>query len=116
MIIYKRNGRKVTADFDEPWIFSISNYFAKKGISERKFIESYLNRRTKFTGVAKCLESDKYDWNYGKELAKKRLLSNYYNTVIEISYLLQEKLEWRMNQQRNTLQETLTRFTELDSK
>ena len=114
MIIYKRNGRKVTAEFDEPWIFSISNYFAKRGISERKFIEKYLNRRTKFDGVAKCMEGDKYDWNYGKNLAKQRLLSNYFNTIQELSYLLEDMLEARRKQQLKELYKTANKFKELE--
>ena len=110
MIIYKRNGLKVTAEFTEPWIYSISNYFAKRGISERKFIEDYLNRRTKFTGVAKCLPTDKYDWNYGKELAKERLIKNYKDTLVILSHMLDELLTSRNSEQHETIEYTIKKF------
>ena len=94
MIIYTRKDNTVIAKFSEGnWLYSISNLFAKKGINERKFIEEYLSRRTNFTGKAKCHEEDTFDLKFGRELAKKRLIENYNQTIRIISILLAKNVE-----------------------
>lgn len=104
MIIYSRQGNKTIAKFEEPnWIYSISNLFAKRGISERRFIENYLNRRTKFTGVASCSPEDEFDLEYGRKLAKERLLENYDQTVKKIASMLEEYLSDKYKRQNKAL-------------
>lgn len=104
MIIYSRQGNKTIAKFDEPnWIYSISNLFAKRGISERRFIENYLNRRTKFTGVASCSPEDEFDLEYGRKLAKERLLENYDQTVKKIASMLEEYINDKYKRQNKAL-------------
>ena len=92
MIIYTRKDNTVIAKFSENWVYSISNLFAKHGISERKFIEEYLSRRTNFTGKATCHVEDTFDLHYGRELAKKRLVANYRKTIQTLAFLLQKQL------------------------
>lgn len=103
MIIYTRQNNKVIAKFEENWLYSISNFFAKRGISERRFIEKYLNRRTKFTGVASCSPEDEFDLEYGRKLAKERLLENYDQTVKKIASMLEEYLSDKYKRKNKAL-------------
>ena len=107
MIIYTRSNNKVIARFGEDWIYSISNLFAKRGISEREFIKNYLNNRSKFVGIATCHEDDTFDLAYGKELARQRLLQNYDNTVKIIAKLLRDYLNEKNSAQNEAIKNVL---------
>lgn len=45
-----------------------------------KFIEDAIKQNDSCYGIAKCADTDTFDVEKGKELAKKRLLKKYYNT------------------------------------
>ena len=45
-----------------------------------KFIEDAIKQNDSYCGIAKCADTDTFDVEKGKELAKKRLLKKYYNT------------------------------------
>ena len=45
-----------------------------------KFIEDAIKQNDSYYGIAKCADTDTFDVEKGKELAKKRLLKKYYST------------------------------------
>ena len=45
-----------------------------------KFIEDAIKQNNSYYGIAKCADTDTFDIEKGKELAKKRLLKKYYST------------------------------------
>ena len=45
-----------------------------------KFIEDAIKQNDSCYGIAKCADTDTFDVEKGKELAKKRLLKKYYST------------------------------------
>ena len=45
-----------------------------------KFIEDAIKQNDSCYGIAKCAETDTFDVEKGKEIAKKRLLKKYYST------------------------------------
>lgn len=45
-----------------------------------KFIEDAIKQNDSCCGIAKCADTDTFDVEKGKELAKKRLLKKYYST------------------------------------
>ena len=45
-----------------------------------KFIEDAIKQNDSCYGIAKCADTDTFDVEKGKEIAKKRLLKEYYNT------------------------------------
>ena len=45
-----------------------------------KFIEDAIKQNDSCYGIAKCADTDTFDIEKGKELAKKRLLKKYYST------------------------------------
>ena len=45
-----------------------------------KFIEDAIKQNDSCYGIAKCADTDTFDVEKGKEIAKKRLLKKYYNT------------------------------------
>ena len=45
-----------------------------------KFIEDAIKQNNSYYGIAKCADTDAFDVEKGKELAKKRLLKKYYST------------------------------------
>ena len=45
-----------------------------------KFIEDAIKQNDSCCGIAKCADTDTFDVEKGKEIAKKRLLKKYYNT------------------------------------
>ena len=45
-----------------------------------KFIEDAIKQNDSCYGIAKCADTDTFDVERGKELAKKRLLKKYYST------------------------------------
>ena len=45
-----------------------------------KFIEDAIKQNDSCYGIAKCADTDTFDIEKGKEIAKKRLLKKYYNT------------------------------------
>ena len=85
MIKYSVKENKVIARFDEEWIYSISNYFAKIGCTDRKFILKYLKNKSNFFGIAKCHPDDNFNLNFGKDLSKNRLIENYKKTVKKLA-------------------------------
>ena len=45
-----------------------------------KFIEDAIKQNDSYYGIAKCADTDTFDIEKGKEIAKKRLLKKYYST------------------------------------
>lgn len=45
-----------------------------------KFIEDAIKQNDFYYGIAKCADTDTFDAEKGKEIAKKRLLKKYYST------------------------------------
>ena len=45
-----------------------------------KFIEDAIKQNDSYCGIAKCADTDTFDVEKGKDLAKKRLLKKYYST------------------------------------
>ena len=45
-----------------------------------KFIEDAIKQNDSCCGIAKCADTDTFDAEKGKEIAKKRLLKKYYST------------------------------------
>lgn len=45
-----------------------------------KFIEDAIKQNDSYYGIAKCADTDTFDVEKGKEIAKKRLLKKYYRT------------------------------------
>ena len=45
-----------------------------------KFIEDAIKQNDSCCGIAKCADTDTFDVEKGKEIAKKRLLKKYYST------------------------------------
>ena len=45
-----------------------------------KFIEDAIKQNDSCYGIARCADTDTFDVEKGKDLAKKRLLKKYYNT------------------------------------
>ena len=45
-----------------------------------KFIEDAIKQNDSCYGIAKCADTDTFDVEKGKEIAKKRLLKKYYST------------------------------------
>ena len=45
-----------------------------------KFIEDAINKNDSCYGIAKCADTDTFDVEKGKDIAKKRLLKKYYST------------------------------------
>ena len=45
-----------------------------------KFIEDAIKQNNSYYGIAKCADTDTFDVEKGKEIAKKRLLKKYYST------------------------------------
>lgn len=45
-----------------------------------KFIEDSIKQSDSYYGIARCADTDIFDVEKGKEIAKKRLLKKYYNT------------------------------------
>lgn len=45
-----------------------------------KFIEDVIKQNDFYYGIAKCADTDTFDAEKGKEIAKKRLLKKYYST------------------------------------
>ena len=91
MIEYTRSGNKVIATFSEPWIYTITNLFAKRGIGDKetyKIIEQCLSRKTKFCGIAKCMKCDTFNLQYGKALARERLFKLYEDTIHNVAILV----------------------------
>ena len=46
-----------------------------------KFIEDAIKQNDSCYGIAKCADTDTFDVEKGKEIAKKRLLKKYYSTL-----------------------------------
>ena len=57
----------------------------------------------KFTGVASCSPEDEFDLEYGRKLAKERLLENYDQTVKKIASMLEEYLSDKYKRQNKAL-------------
>ena len=45
-----------------------------------KFIEDAIKQNNSYYGIAKCADTDTFDVEKGKDIAKKRLLKKYYST------------------------------------
>ena len=45
-----------------------------------KFIEDAIKQNDSYYGIAKCADTDTFDVEKGKDIAKKRLLKKYYST------------------------------------
>ena len=45
-----------------------------------KFIEDAIKQNDSYYGIAKCADTDTFDVEKGKKIAKKRLLKKYYST------------------------------------
>ena len=45
-----------------------------------KFIEDAIKQNDSYYGIAKCADTDTFDVEKGKEIAKKKLLKKYYST------------------------------------
>ena len=93
MIKFSRSGNRVIAEFTEPWIYTITNLFAKRGIGDKetyKIIEQYLSRKTKFCGVARCMKCDTFNLQYGKDLARERLFKLYEDTIHNVAILVKQ--------------------------
>lgn len=45
-----------------------------------KFIDDAIKQNDSYYGIAKCADTDTFDAEKGKEIAKKRLLKKYYST------------------------------------
>ena len=45
-----------------------------------KFIEDAIKQNNSYYGIAKCADTDTFDIEKGKDIAKKRLLKKYYST------------------------------------
>ena len=45
-----------------------------------KFIDDAIKQNDSYYGIAKCADTDTFDVEKGKEIAKKRLLKKYYST------------------------------------
>ena len=104
MIKYFVNKEKktVVAKFENTFVFAdtgvwkkyIANHICKtisktKGgndlyLNDRniyyKFIEDAIKQNDSCYGIAKCADTDTFDVEKGKEIAKKRLLKKYYST------------------------------------
>lgn len=93
MIKFSRSGNRVIAEFTDPWVYSITNLFARRGIGDKetyKIIEQYLSRKTKFCGVARCMKCDTFNLQYGKDLARERLFKLYKDTIQNVAALVKE--------------------------
>lgn len=93
MIKFSRSGNRVIAEFTDPWVYSITNLFARRGIGDKetyKIIEQYLSRKTKFCGVARCMKCDTFNLQYGKDLARERLFKLYEDTIQNVAALVKE--------------------------
>ena len=64
-----------------------------------KFIDDAIKQNDSYYGIAKCTDTDTFDAEKGKEIAKKRLLKKYYHT--------QERALLNIIQAMNSVQQVL---------
>lgn len=77
-IRYEIDGNIVIAWFKEPWVSKFLVELSKLDINIPTKLTEYLFRmKYNEWGIAKCHPNDKFDIEYGKKLARKRLITKY---------------------------------------
>ena len=77
-IRYEVDGHMVMARFKKPWVDKFSAELFKLGICvPLKLKVSLYHMNYVECGKAKCHPDDKFDLEYGKKLARRRLLKKY---------------------------------------
>ena len=97
-IRYEVDGNMVMARFTKPWVDKFSAELFKLGICvPLKLKISLYHMDYVECGKAKCHPDDKFDIEYGKKLARKRLITKY----CRIRYLFFKELDKYMASCRN---------------
>lgn len=80
-IIYEINGSTVTARYTEPWARmlckEINSTFQDSNIVFPNVWDFMTCHCYKECGIAKCSPNDKFDKQFGKKLARERLVTKY---------------------------------------
>ena len=77
-IRYEVDGNIVMARFTKPWVNKFYVELDKLDIYvPTKLIDSLFCMKYNEWGIAKCHPDDKFDLEYGKKLARKRLVTKY---------------------------------------
>ena len=77
-IRYEVDGNMVMARFTKPWANKFFAELLKLDINiPTKLIDSLFCMKYNEWGIAKCHPDDKFDLEYGKKLARKRLVTKY---------------------------------------
>ena len=77
-IYYDVDGNIVKARFTKPWANKFFAELLKLDINiPTKLIDSLFCMKYNEWGIAKCHPNDKFDLEYGKKLARKRLVTKY---------------------------------------
>ena len=75
---YGVDGNMVMARFTKPWVYTFLVELSKLDINiPTKLSESLFCMNYNECGKAKCHPDDKFDIEYGKKLARKRLMTKY---------------------------------------
>ena len=77
-IQYEIDGNIVMARLKKPWVYTFLVELSKLDINiPTKLSESLFCMDYNEWGIAKCHPNDKFDLEYGKKLARKRLVTKY---------------------------------------
>lgn len=77
-IYYEIDGNIVKARFKKPWANKFFAELLKLDINiPTKLIDYLFCMKYNECGIAKCHPNDKFDIEYGKKLARKRLITKY---------------------------------------
>ena len=77
-IQYEIDGNIVMARFKKPWVDKFLVELSKLDINiPTKLIDFLFCMKYNECGIAKCHPDDKFDLEYGKKLARKRLVTKY---------------------------------------
>ena len=77
-IQYEIDGNIVMARFKKPWVYTFLVELSKLDINiPTKLSESLFCMNYNECGKAKCHPDDKFDIEYGKKLARERLMTKY---------------------------------------
>ena len=77
-IRYEVDGNMVMARFTKPWANKFFAELLKLDINiPTKLIDSLFCMKYNEWGIAKCHPNDKFDIEYGKKLARERLIKKY---------------------------------------
>ena len=77
-IQYEIDGNIIMARFKKPWVYTFLVELSKLDINiPTKLSESLFCMKYNECGKAKCHPDDKFDIEYGKKLARERLMTKY---------------------------------------